>query len=55
MAIVLDTHAVIWYLSSSAELSPAAQKAIETALRAADDLLISAISLVEIIYLTERG
>jgi PIN domain nuclease of toxin-antitoxin system len=47
MAIVLDTHATVWYLSNSSELSDTAQTAIEAAFRRGDDLLISAISLVE--------
>ncbi|HVI09679.1 MAG TPA: PIN domain-containing protein [Candidatus Binatia bacterium] len=55
MALILDTHTVIWYLSRSKELSPTAQLAIETAERNGDDVFISAISLVEIVYLAERG
>lgn len=55
MAVILDTHAVIWYLSGSKELSPTALLIIETAQRNGDDILISAISLVEIVYLAERG
>ena len=55
MAVVLDTHAVIWYLSGSKELSPTARLIIQTAERNGDDIFISAISLVEIVYLVERG
>jgi len=55
MAVVLDTHAAIWYLSGSQELSQAARLAIETAENDGDDVFLSAISLVEIVYLTERG
>jgi len=55
MALVLDTHAVIWYLSGSNKLSLTARLAIESAERNADDIFISAISLVEVIYLAERG
>ncbi len=55
MAVVLDTHAVIWYLSGSDELSTVARLVIQTAERNGDDVFISAISLVEIVYLTERG
>jgi PIN domain nuclease of toxin-antitoxin system len=55
MAVVLDTHAVIWYLSGSNELSPTARLVIQTAERNGDDVFISAISLVEIVYLAERG
>jgi PIN domain nuclease of toxin-antitoxin system len=31
MALVLDTHAVIWYLSGSKQLSPTARAVIESA------------------------
>jgi PIN domain nuclease of toxin-antitoxin system len=55
MALVLDTHAVLWYLTDSTRLSSSARTAIESAVSEGDDLLISAISLVEIIYLTEGG
>ena len=55
MALVLDTHAVIWYLSGSNELSLTARLVIQTAERNGDDVSISAISLVEIVYLAERG
>lgn len=55
MALVLDTHAIIWYLSGSAQLSTVARSAIETAERNADDIFISAISLVEVVYLCEKG
>jgi len=55
MAVVLDTHAVIWYLSDSKDLSPTARLIIETTERNGEDVFVSAISLVEIVYLTERG
>ncbi|HEY6765514.1 MAG TPA: type II toxin-antitoxin system VapC family toxin [Candidatus Sulfotelmatobacter sp.] len=55
MAVVLDTHAVIWYLSNSSQLSTAALKEIESAIESAQDVFLSAISLVEVIYLAEKG
>ena len=55
MAVVLDTHAAIWYLSNSDQLSPAGLNAIESATQAGEDLFLSAISLVEVIYLAEKG
>jgi PIN domain nuclease of toxin-antitoxin system len=55
MAVVLDTHALIWYLSGSEELSRTARLAIQMAERNGDDVFISAISLIEIVYLAERG
>ena len=54
MALVLDTHAVIWYLINSPNLSVTARTAIESAIQADDEVMISAISLVELVYLSER-
>jgi PIN domain nuclease of toxin-antitoxin system len=53
--VVLDTHAVIWFFSGSEELSSTASVVIAAAERNGDDVFISAISLVEIIYLAERS
>src|SRR5215813_13664023 len=54
--VVADTHAIIWYIDSPSDLSPAAATAMDNA---ADDdtqrIFISAISLIEMQYLTEKG
>jgi PIN domain nuclease of toxin-antitoxin system len=55
MAVALDTHAVIWYLSKSDLLSLTALNAIEEALSSGENVFFSAISLVEVIYLAEKG
>lgn len=55
MALVLDTHALIWYLSDSKQLSGIARTAIATEEQNGASLFVSAISLVEVIYLVERG
>lgn len=55
MSLVLDTHAVIWYLSGSKQLSPVARSHIDKELENGQAIFISAISLVEIVYLCERG
>jgi PIN domain nuclease of toxin-antitoxin system len=47
MALVLDTHAVIWYLSGSKQSSPTALAVIGAAERNADEIYVSAISLLE--------
>jgi PIN domain nuclease of toxin-antitoxin system len=54
-AAVADTHTVIWYLSGSPEISPAASAAIAAAAAAGDPLYVATISLVEMTYLAERG
>jgi PIN domain nuclease of toxin-antitoxin system len=55
MSAVLDTHTVLWYLENSKELSAVARTTIEEAVREARDVQISAISLIETVYLAERG
>ncbi len=54
MSVVLDTHSVLWYLENSRELSAAAREKIESAIAEGRAVHISAISLIEIIYLVER-
>jgi PIN domain nuclease of toxin-antitoxin system len=54
MSAVLDTHTVLWYLEYSKELSAVARTTIEDAIRGARPVRVSAISLVETVYLAER-
>jgi len=55
MSAVLDTHAAIWYFHRSRELSRVALQSIRRAIEAGKPVYVSAISLVETIYLVERG
>jgi PIN domain nuclease of toxin-antitoxin system len=54
MSLVLDTHAVIWYFLGSDQLSAIALEAIRSSIQGGKRVYISAISIVEMIYLTER-
>jgi PIN domain nuclease of toxin-antitoxin system len=54
MAIVADTHAIIWYLVEPERLSQVALDALEGAIAAGSPVYISAISLIEICYLIEK-
>ena len=54
MSAVLDTHSVLWYLENSQGLSAIARATIEQAIRDARDVHVSAISIVETMYLVER-
>ena len=54
MSAVLDTHTALWYLGNSKELSAVARTTIEDAVRDARDVHVSAISVIETIYLVER-
>jgi PIN domain nuclease of toxin-antitoxin system len=54
MAVVAD-HAIIWYITEPNKLSNNASKALEQAINDRDFIYLSAISLVEICYLVEKG
>ena len=54
--IVLDTHAVLWWVNGDSQLSEKALAAIEHELQAEDGaILISVISAWEIALLVEKG
>lgn len=56
MSVIADTHAIIWYVDSPADLSPAATMALDAAANdPAQRIFVSAISLIEMQYLTEKG
>jgi PIN domain nuclease of toxin-antitoxin system len=55
MLAIADTHALIWYLLNDPNLSPPAQAMFQQAITDNDTIGVSAISIVEIIYLTEKG
>lgn len=52
---VADTHSFIWYLDADRRLSQAAKRAIDRATQAGNEIGISAITLVETVYLVEKG
>ena len=54
MSPVLDTHTVLWYLENSKELSAFARTTIEDAIRDGRHVHVSAISVIEAVYLVER-
>ena len=55
MAAVLDTHAAIWYLLDAKSLSPTAALLIDEAAEKGSPAYLPSISLVEVVYLVERG
>lgn len=54
-ALLLDTHVLIWTLFGTRALSKRAHDAIHRAIDAGHSLTISAITLVELEYLTEKS
>jgi len=53
--IVLDTHALVWWVNGDNNLSQVAQSVIEDALLQGERVLVSAITAWEIAMLVERG
>ncbi len=53
--IAADTHAILWYLTGAPRLSAIAKAAFDDAVEAPQDIYISAMSMVELVYLTERS
>ncbi len=54
-ALVADTHAVLWYILNSPELSAMAREHMEQAAREGDPVFVPSIPLVEIAYLADKG
>jgi len=54
-ALVVDTHTAIWYLLDVSSLSPDALTALDEAARVGDPVYLTSISMVEVIYLVEKG
>jgi len=54
-SFVVDTHAFVWYVSGSPRLSARALDVMQTSVAAGFPILVPAISLVEIVYLVEKG
>ena len=52
---VTDTHALIWYIWANPKMSPAAKAAIESAVAAGTEIGVSTMTLIEIVYLAEKG
>jgi len=55
MSAVLDTHAAIWYVFVRKRLSQEALRFVRRAVDGGRPVFVSAISIVETIYLIERG
>lgn len=55
IAGVADTHAALWYLLKNPSLSITARRFMDDAAAAGQDILVSPISLAEIVYLVEKN
>ncbi len=54
-ALVADTHSAIWFLAKSVNISTVARQAMREATDAGEPNYVSAITLVEMSYLIEKG
>jgi PIN domain nuclease of toxin-antitoxin system len=54
-AVMADTHAIVWYLSKPEKLSQTAIQILDRASQSGQMIYLSAISIVELQYLTERN
>ena len=55
IAGVADTHAALWYLLKNPSLSATARRFMDDAAAAGQDIVLSPISLAEIVYLVEKN
>lgn len=55
ISVVADTHALIWYIFDVDKLSATALTALEQAVNTGNPIYISAITIIEISYLVEKG
>ncbi len=55
IAAIADTHAVIWYLFSDPRLGKAASAFIDDTIANGNHVGVSAITVVEMVYLVEKG
>jgi PIN domain nuclease of toxin-antitoxin system len=54
-AVVADTHSAIWYIADSPKLSTVAAQAMDEATDVGEPIYVSAITLIEMAYLIEKG
>src|SRR5437773_1748873 len=52
---VADTHAVIWYVFDDPRLSSIARTEIDSAVANGEQIAVSSISLLEMVYLVDKG
>ena len=53
--VVVDTHAIVWYLARDPQLSAKALQALKSATAAGDVIHVPSVCLVELTYLVEKG
>lgn len=51
----IDTHGAVWYLTADRRLSERARRFLEASAQGGLSVLVSSITLVEVVYLCEKG
>jgi len=52
--VVVDTHAIVWYLAGDSRLSATAAELLDSTTAAGQPIYVSAICLIELTYLIEK-
>jgi PIN domain nuclease of toxin-antitoxin system len=53
--VVVDTHAIVWYLNGDPRISNPAAEALDLATAEGEIIYVPSVCLVELTYLTEKG
>lgn len=53
-SVVADTHTLLWYLTAPEMLSSASREALENVVTAGGSIAVSAVSLIELVYVAEK-
>ena len=53
-SVVADTHALLWYLTAPEMLSSTSREALENVVAAGGAIAVSAVSLIELVYVAEK-
>ena len=53
--VVVDTHAILWYLAGDMRLSATALEVLDATTAAGEPIYVPAITLIELSYLIEKG
>lgn len=54
-AVAVDTHAIVWYISTDPQLSARAAGVLDAATEAGEFIHVPSICIVELTYLVEKG
>ena len=53
--LAIDTHTAVWYFANSPQLSALVAQTIDDAIANGGNVILATISIVEIVYLIDKG